>query len=147
MPIIFKLEKGQTTEDNKGIVVINEAKMQLRSRKKERLFSDCGEGEVDALADRFSDNGHWRLPPATWHVESPDGLLMQRDLEKCLERLLDGMPDNQRAMLEMRDASALPFDDICNILSVSASNARVLLHRARTQLYRLVNHYEETGEC
>ena len=57
------------------------------------------------------------------------------------------MPDQQRAMLELRDASGLGFDEICNELTITASNARVLLHRARTQLFKLVDHYQETGEC
>jgi RNA polymerase sigma-70 factor (ECF subfamily) len=39
------------------------------------------------------------------------------------------------------------LDDICNSLEVSASNVRVLLHRARTRLFALVDHFQETGEC
>ena len=130
-------------------IVINEAKMQLRSRKRELLFADIGDGHEnhDALTDRFSDNGRWKNSPTNWHVDSPDALLMSADLERCLERLLTEIPANQRAMLEMRDSSGLPFDEICNELSISASNARVLLHRARTELFKLVDHYQETGEC
>ena len=123
--------------------------MQLRSRKKESLFSDYGHinDSDDALAEYFSRNGRWTQPPTHWHFDSPDTLLMSVDLKNCLDRLLSEMPVNQRAMLEMRDTSELPFDEICNNLSISASNARVLLHRARTQLFKLVNHYQETGEC
>jgi RNA polymerase sigma-70 factor (ECF subfamily) len=33
------------------------------------------------------------------------------------------------------------------MLGISASNARVLLHRARARLFSLVDHFEETGEC
>lgn len=130
-------------------IVINEAKMQLRSRKRELLFADMGDGHEnhDALTDRFSDNGRWKHSPTNWHVDSPDALLMSSDLERCLERLLAEIPANQRAMLEMRDSSGLPFDEICNELSISASNARVLLHRARTESFKLVDHYQETGEC
>ena len=68
-------------------------------------------------------------------------------LRDCLENLLTALPEHQRALLEMRDSSDLPFDEICNTLSISASNARVLLHRARAQLFKLVNRYQETGEC
>ena len=130
-------------------IVINEARMQLRSRKKEYLFSDYGRfnDSNDAMAEHFSKDGRWGQPPTHWHFDSPDTLLMSDDLKNCLDRLLFEMPANQRAMLEMRDTSELPFDEICNNLSISASNARVLLHRARTQLFKLVNHYQETGEC
>lgn len=130
-------------------IVINEARMQLRSRKKESLFSDYGRinDSDDTLAEYFSKDGRWGQPPTHWYFDSPDTLLMSDDLKNCLDRLLSEMPVNQRAMLEMRDTSELPFDEICNNLSISASNARVLLHRARTQLFKMVNHYQETGEC
>ena len=49
--------------------------------------------------------------------------------------------------MELRDIQGLELDDICNMLEISASNARVLLHRARTQLFNMVDHYQETGEC
>lgn len=130
-------------------IAINEAKMQLRQRKRELLFSDWGEPNQsgDPMEAHFKQDGHWREPPATWHTDSPDNLLTREQLAECLEKLLANMPANQRALLEMRDASGLDFEEICNELTISASNARVLLHRARTQLFKLVNHYEETGEC
>lgn len=130
-------------------IVLNEARMQLRGRKHESLFSDLAEAEEpgDALAERFRDNGQWQKPPANWHADSPEALLASGDLRECLERLLEEMPQSQRSLLEMRDASGMAFDDICDALSVSSANARVLLHRARTRLFALVDHYEETGEC
>lgn len=132
-----------------GRIVINEAKMQLRSRKREQLFADTEDAtnRDDALTDRFGEGGHWQRPPSNWHMDTPDALLMGADLEECLKRLLAEIPANQRAMLEMRDSSGIPFEEICNELSISASNARVLLHRARAQLFKLVDHYQETGEC
>lgn len=133
-----------------GSIAINEAKMQRRQRKRELLFSDHGDENQnieDGLAQRFTERGHWQHPPAHWHTDSPESLLTGEQLAECLERLLAAMPDNQRCILEMRDASGLSFEEICNALTVSASNARVLLHRARTQLFKLVDHYEETGEC
>lgn len=123
--------------------------MQLRSRKREVLFADIGavEDSDDTLTGRFTHSGNWHKPPSNWHVDSPEALLMSDDLEECLKRLLSEMPSNQRAILEMRDSSELSFDEICNILTITASNARVLLHRARSQLFKLVDHYQETGVC
>ncbi len=130
-------------------IVINEAKMQLRQRGRELLFSDwqSGEDAGDALAERFNGSGSWQSPPVQWETDTPESLLMRQDLADCLEQLLDGMPINQRTVLELRDSSGFSFEDICNELTLSASNARVLLHRARSQLFQLVDHYEETGQC
>lgn len=130
-------------------IVINEAKLQLRQRKKELLFTDCqaDEGEDDALSDRFSPNGSWQSPPREWDMDTPENLLMREDLRDCLEELLEALPSNQRAVLELRDTAGLSFEEICNELPLSTSNVRVVLHRARSRVFKLVDHYEETGEC
>jgi RNA polymerase sigma-70 factor (ECF subfamily) len=49
--------------------------------------------------------------------------------------------------MAMCDMDGLPLEEICNILGVSASNVRVLIHRARLKVYAMVEHYEETGTC
>jgi RNA polymerase sigma-70 factor (ECF subfamily) len=41
----------------------------------------------------------------------------------------------------------LETDEVCNNLKVSASNLRVLLHRARITIHAMVAHYETTGDC
>ncbi len=127
-------------------IIINESKMWLRKYKRERtLHTDID--EPLPLADRFREDGHWHKPPSAWHSDSPYDLLTASELADCLDQLLADMPGQQRSLLEMRDAGGLPFDEICNELTITASNARVLLHRARTQLFKLVDHYQETGEC
>lgn len=128
-------------------IVINEARMQLRSRRREVFLEDLAVEGHDPLEERFAASGHWAQPPHRWREDSPEALLTAEQLRDCLERLMREMPDNQRLLLEMRDAGGIDFDEICNTLSISASNARVLLHRARSRLFRLVDHYEETGEC
>lgn len=134
-----------------GRIVINEARMQRRKRRRESLFSNWlpaeDETEGDIMAERFSPNGHWNTPPMQWNLDTPEALLLREDLAECLQKLLDTLPASQRAVLELRDTLELSFEEICNELSISASNAKVLLHRARLKLFRLVDHYEETGEC
>jgi len=130
-------------------IVINCAKMQLRSRKRETLFADMGQDThgTDPLEERFNNRQHWQKPLTQWSEESPEQLLMRDQLARCLKALLSRMPANQRALLAMRDHAQLGFEEICNELEVSASNARVLLYRARAQIIALADHYEETGEC
>jgi len=131
-----------------GRIVINEAKMKLRGGRREFTFSDFEtEDEEDPFADRFIPDGHWGHAPSQWDLGSPESLLSTEQLADCLDRLLQRMPDNQRAVLEMKDSADFSFDEICNETGLSASNVRVILHRARSQLFSLVDHYQETGEC
>ena len=41
----------------------------------------------------------------------------------------------QRAAITMIDMEGYKIDEVCNILDISSSNARVLLHRARVAVH------------
>jgi len=127
-------------------IVINASKMRLRKTGREFKF-EYTNAPPDIMAVRFRENGEWRDPPLDWEVNSPDELLQEQNLVDCLCKTIEKLPVNQRQVMELRDMQGLELDDICNIAGISASNVRVLLHRARTQLFNMVDHYQETGEC
>ena len=126
-------------------IVINQAKMMLRKGGREIQF-DPTDGQ-EPMAHRFQQNGSWQHPPQHWELSGPDNLLTREELRRCMEKHLHFMPDSQRLVLELRDLQGLPAEDVCNMLEISASNVRVLLHRARTRLFEMVDHFQETGEC
>jgi RNA polymerase sigma-70 factor (ECF subfamily) len=51
-----------------------------------------------------------------------------------LEHGLAQLPERQRTVVTLRDIHGLTSEEVCSILGVSASNQRVLLHRARSRL-------------
>lgn len=127
-------------------IVRNEARSRLRKAKREVSIDDTG-GTSPFPEDRFDATGHWSHPPGMWHDDSPEALLMSEIFRDCLEKTLAELPEQQRAALLLKDQEETPLDEICNILSVTASNVRVLIHRARIRLYRMIEHFEETGTC
>lgn len=129
-------------------IVINEARMQLRARKRESFFSDVdATANPDALLDRFYSNGDWRTPPASWGTDNPSDLLASDILADCLQHLLDSMAASQRSVLELRERGGLSFEEISVSLALTPGNARVLLHRARNALFQVVDRFQATGEC
>lgn len=128
-------------------IVSNHAKTRLR--KESRTVSlDADGAEQDPLERyQFNANGHWRAALPAWHIDSPDGLLEQAQLQKCIDKTLSLLPDQQRAVFTLRDIEQTSLDAICNILALSESNTRVLLHRARVKLMQVIAHYQETGRC
>lgn len=128
-------------------IVSNEAKTRLR--RESRLVSlDDAELERPALDDScFKGNGHWVAPPSRWHSESPDSLLEERQLKRCIDKTLSLLPDRQKAAFLLRDLEQRPLEDIADLLAISNANVRVLLHRARLTLLQVVDHYQETGQC
>lgn len=128
-------------------IVINQAFMRRRKVGSEPLPLTLSDDRAHPMEERFAEDGHWLTPPGHWREHAPDALLEQHDLLNCLEKTLYLLPDAQRLVLQLRGMQGLPLDEICNMLQLSASNTRVLLHRARTRVFGMVDHYQETGEC
>jgi RNA polymerase sigma-70 factor (ECF subfamily) len=127
-------------------IVANEAKGRLRKSRREvvmenpELLQPCDDSF-------FAPDGHWRRPPAAWHDDSPEALLSHEDFRRCLDKTLHLLPADQKTVLTLREYQGLTMEEICNILKLSASNVRVLIHRARLKVHAMVERYEETGKC
>lgn len=126
-------------------IVANGAISHLRRHKKETTLDTDNDEAPEA--DWFDHRGNWANPPAAWDIASPEDLLNASDLQACIDKHIELMSDQQREVLVMRDMQSLSFEDICNDLDLTASNVRVLLHRGRTKLMKMVNHFQETGTC
>ncbi len=129
-------------------IVGNQAKTRLRKESRTVSMEDEEQDESGYLSSgRFKPNGGWQSVPAIWDVETPDLLLEQTQLRHCIEHSLNSLPVTQGAVFTLRDIEQQSLADICNILGVSDSNVRVLLHRARLSLMQVIDRYQETGEC
>jgi RNA polymerase sigma-70 factor, ECF subfamily len=126
-------------------IVSNHAKTRLRQELRTVSLDELEES--GAPYGQFRDDGHWLSPPLQWHIDSPDKLLEEAQLRKCVDSTLGKLPAAQRAVFTLRDMEQLSLQEICNILSISDSNVRVLLHRARLKLMQVIEHYQETGTC
>ena len=129
-------------------IVANEAKTRFRREKRSVSIEDYFEPSAE-LANRFNSRGQWIAgrEPADWGADSPEDLLSTSELKDCIERTLARLPEAQATTLRLREQEGSSFDEICNILEVSESNVRVLLHRARTHVFAVVEHFTQTGEC
>lgn len=99
------------------------------------------------LHNAFKDDGHWQKAPSDWDLSSPEALMQEEQLQECIEHTLELLNADQKAVFLLREQEQLDMDEVCNILELSHSNARVLLHRARMKLFQVIDHYQETGEC
>jgi RNA polymerase sigma-70 factor (ECF subfamily) len=75
--------------------------------------------------------GGWVTPPASW---SPDDRLVAKETRELLAAAIERLPPNQRAVISLRDVEGWGSDEVCNVLGLSESNQRVLLHRARSRV-------------
>ncbi|MEJ3575712.1 RNA polymerase sigma factor [Pseudomonas fragi] len=128
-------------------ITANAAKNRYKQNRREVLLDDLPSPHGTIGDDRFSSDGHWLLAPLAWHQDSPEALLTEDELRECLERTLISLPQLQSSVLVLRERQGLELEEICNLLELSLSNVRVLIHRARLKVFATVEHFEEIGEC
>jgi RNA polymerase sigma-70 factor (ECF subfamily) len=122
-------------------ITSNGAKTRLR-RESRQLSLDAGwQAEPDY---KFDHRGHRIDDVLQWSIDTPEALLQNDQLRDVIEKTYQSLPPHQRAVLTMCDMEGLEMTEICNILDISASNARVLLHRARTALHHSIEKYQES---
>ncbi|MGH8434088.1 MAG: RNA polymerase sigma factor [Pseudomonas sp.] len=128
-------------------ITANTAKSRLKQNRREVLLDDlpAPHGTIDD--SRFAEDGHWLVAPYAWHQDSPEALLTEDELRDCLEKTLNSLSELQGSVLLLRERQGLELDEICNLLEISLSNVRVLLHRARLKVFATLEHFEETGQC
>lgn len=128
-------------------IVCNEARSRLRREKRQIQLDDLEPLLIAESDPRFDVTGHWQSPPNRWELATPELMLEESELQRCLEHCLSVLPEQQKAVFLMREIEQLELDAIATLLSLSHGNTRVLLHRARLRLLDTVDHYQETGEC
>ena len=128
-------------------IVANTARSRLKQNRREVLLDDLPAPHGTVGDSRFVEDGHWATAPFAWHEDSPEALLTEDELRQCLEKTLLSLSDLQRSVLLLRERQGLELEEICNLLEVSLSNVRVLLHRGRLKVFATLEHFEETGQC
>lgn len=121
-------------------IVSNGAK--TRVRRENRMIS-LDDGWQSASSDKFDNTGHRLDDLLAWEEATPEALLANDQLQAIIEKVFQQLPALQRAALTMYDMEGFKMEEICNILDISASNARVLLHRARTSLHQCIKIFQD----
>lgn len=90
---------------------------------------------VDPARFRGPDDpypGGWHAFPEVW--PSPEDAAMAAETRRRLADALADLPTRQRIVVTLRDAEGYTSDEVCELLSITAANQRVLLHRGRAAL-------------
>ncbi|MGD8574815.1 MAG: sigma-70 family RNA polymerase sigma factor [Gammaproteobacteria bacterium] len=116
-----------------------------RLRKESRQMS-LEEMSDDPLHGRFDSTGHWKEKLYPWHEDTPEEVVSSDELARVISDTIDGLSTMQRTVLTLRDMEGLEMDAICHNLGISASNARVLLHRARNHVRDAIERHERAED-
>lgn len=126
-------------------ILVNRIRTRLRRESRfVSLSSMAGEPAVEPGRFLHADHPrwphHWKVPPASWG-ESPEQRLLSAEVRELIEREISALPPGQREVVTLRDVEGWGSREVCNLLGISESNQRVLLHRARCRVRRALESY------
>ncbi|MDX1572545.1 MAG: sigma-70 family RNA polymerase sigma factor [Methylophaga sp.] len=122
-------------------ITANGAKSRLRREKRHQSLDEGWQHQDHD--DRFDASHHWREELSQWELNTPEAIAENAELSVIIERAFSQLPPMQQAVIDLYDLQQIPMPEICNILDISASNARVLLHRARSAIQQKIAHYQD----
>jgi RNA polymerase sigma-70 factor (ECF subfamily) len=111
-------------------ILVNRARS---SGEREGRSVAVGDVEAPTGGPRFNASGAWVTPPTHW-AEEVEERLSAAALAGPLREALAQLPARQLAVVTLRDIEGLRSDEVCDVLSLSEANQRVLLHRGRSHL-------------
>jgi RNA polymerase sigma-70 factor, ECF subfamily len=94
-------------------------------------------------ATRWPD--HWALGPVPWPV--PEEALLAGEAREVILAAIARLPPAQREVLVLRDLEGISAAETCDVLGVSDTNQRVLLHRARSRVRAAIECYFDETEA
>ncbi len=103
---------------------------------------------VESFEDSFAlGSDGWPEPCLNMISSSADVPADQQIMNKELVRRIAGaihlLPTMQRKVILLRDVEGFESDEVCQMLGLSDTNQRVLLHRARTKVRQALEPYME----
>jgi RNA polymerase sigma-70 factor (ECF subfamily) len=84
--------------------------------------------------------GGWAQFPSSWEG-APEARLLSRESLDHVAKAIDALPPSQREVITLRDVEGWSSREVCNVLDITETNQRVLLHRARSKVRRAMEQY------
>jgi RNA polymerase sigma-70 factor (ECF subfamily) len=125
-------------------IVVNLARSRARAERRSVPFPvDENEASVDPArflpANHARWPHHWAIEPLPW--PTPEDALLAGETRQVILDAIAALPPAQREVVVLRDLEAVAAADVCNILGLTDTNQRVLLHRARSRVRSALERY------
>ena len=97
--------------------------------------ADADDDDAAVDPDRFVGGGDWARPIEPWrHV-------LDAEARRVIDAAIAKLPPQQAQVIELRDIEGWSSEEVRNVLDISETNQRVLLHRARSKVRAALEEY------
>ena len=131
-------------------ILMNRARTYAQREGRSIPFSSLADFDNEAPdgpdADRFlpadhpQGQGNWISLPTSWE-DVPEDHLLSQETRGHIDQAVQALPPSQREVITLHDIEGCSSEEIRDLLGITAVNQRVLLHRARAQVRRSLEHY------
>jgi len=131
-----------------SILVRRARTMAAREAWRSDLAARSGSRDRGAIVEWEPGRGRiglWEKTPVPWTLEDPAVIYQSREALEVVGGALAGLPEAQRQVVLLRDVEGVAANDVCNILNLSETNQRVLLHRGRSRIRSALDRYVREG--
>ena len=107
-------------------IAVNTAKKTMAEGARERALRDmpAESGETPAAGGQPSD------------METPEALLAGRQVARTVNDAMDGLPEDLRTAIALREIEGMSYEDIAHIMSCPVGTVRSRIYRAREAIAR-----------
>jgi RNA polymerase sigma-70 factor (ECF subfamily) len=97
--------------------------------------ADVDDDEAAVDPDRFLGEGQWTRPIEPWRR------VLDAEARAVIDAAIARLPQQQAQVIELRDIEGWSAAEVRNVLDISETNQRVLLHRARSKVRAALEEY------
>ena len=108
-------------------IAANSARDYIRHKNRHQTVSLTSSEEDD------DDNKEWDVPVTSGDTV-PESSLEKKELILCVRRAIEQLPEDQRAVVVMRDIHELPYKTIADTLGIELGTVKSRLNRGRANL-------------
>jgi len=128
---LAKFEGRSSLESWLHRITVNTALSKLRQLKR------LAEQSIDEHLPEF-DRYDCRVESPWSYLASVEEIMESEDTRQRVHKAIGELPDSYRLILQLRDIEEYGTSEAAALLSISESNAKVRLHRARSALKKLL---------
>jgi len=112
-------------------ITVNSCLMMMRQLKQR------AEQSINENLPEF-DQGNCRIEAHWDHLASVEDVLVNEHLSILVKKNINELPEQYRNVLLLRDIEGYDTNEVATLLSISNSNVKIRLHRARAALKKLL---------